>query len=30
MYFEETRAVDPLHMPVRFDGEAPETYPSGV
>jgi erythromycin esterase len=30
MYFEETRAVDPLHMTVRFDGEAPETYPSGV
>jgi erythromycin esterase-like protein len=30
IYVEETRAVDPLHMPVRVDGEAPETYPSGV
>jgi len=30
VYLEETRAVDPLHMPVRVDGEAPETYPSGV
>jgi erythromycin esterase len=30
LYIEETRAVDPLHMPVRVDGEVPETYPSGV
>ena len=30
IYLEETRAVDPLHMPVRVDGEAPETFPSGV
>jgi erythromycin esterase len=30
VYLEETRAVDPLHMPVRIDGEAPETYPSGM
>src|SRR5512132_1407533 len=30
MFIDETRAVDPLHMPVRVDGEAPETYPSGV
>jgi erythromycin esterase-like protein len=30
LYIDETRAVDPLHMPVRVDGEAPETYPSGV
>ena len=29
-YIEETRAVDPLHMPAKIDGEAPETYPSGV
>lgn len=29
-YIEETRAVDPLHMPIRVDGEVPETYPSGV
>ena len=30
LYIDETRAVDPLHMPVRVDGEMPETYPSGV
>jgi erythromycin esterase len=30
VYIDETRAVDPLHMPVRIDGEMPETYPSGV
>jgi erythromycin esterase len=30
LYIDETRAVDPLHMPVRVDGEVPETYPSGV
>jgi len=30
IYIEETRAVDPLHMPVHVDGEAAETYPSGV
>ena len=30
LYIEETRAVDPLHMPIRVDGEVPETYPSGV
>ena len=29
MYLEETRALDPLHMPVRVDGEA-ETYPTGM
>jgi erythromycin esterase len=29
MFIDETRAVDPLHMPVRVDGEVPETYPSG-
>lgn len=29
LYFDETRAVDPLHMPVRVTGEPPETYPSG-
>ena len=29
LYIDETRAVDPLHMPVRVDGEPPETYPSG-
>ncbi|HEX4681794.1 MAG TPA: erythromycin esterase family protein [Gemmatimonadaceae bacterium] len=30
LYIDQSRAVDPLHMPVRVDGEAPETYPSGV
>jgi erythromycin esterase len=30
IYIEETRALDPLHMPVRVDGDAPETYPSGM
>jgi erythromycin esterase len=30
VYVDESRAVDPLHMPVRVDGEVPETYPSGV
>jgi erythromycin esterase len=30
LYIDETRAVDPLHMPVKVDGEVPETYPSGI
>jgi erythromycin esterase-like protein len=30
VFDDETRAVDALHMPVRVDGEVPETYPSGV
>jgi len=30
LYLDQTRAVDPLHMPVKVDGEAPETFPSGV
>ena len=30
LFFDETRAVDPLHMPVRVDGEVPETYPTGM
>lgn len=29
-YVDETRALDPLHMPVLVDGEVPETYPSGM
>jgi hypothetical protein len=29
LYIDESRAVDPLHMPVQVEGEA-ETYPSGV
>jgi erythromycin esterase len=30
VYIDETRAVDPLHMPVRVDGEPVETYPTGM
>jgi erythromycin esterase len=30
IYIEETRALDPLHMPVQVDGLVPETYPSGM
>jgi len=30
MFVDETHAVQPLHMPVRVDGEVPETYPSGI
>lgn len=29
LYIDETKGVDPLHMPVRMDGEVPETYPTG-
>ena len=29
LYLDETKAVDPLHMAVKIDGEPPETYPSG-
>ena len=29
LFIEETKAVDPLHMRVRRDGEVPETFPSG-
>jgi len=29
LFIDETRALDPLHMPVRVDGEVPETFPSG-
>lgn len=30
VHFEETTALDALHMPVLVDGEPPETYPSGM
>jgi erythromycin esterase len=30
LYLDETRALQPLHMRPREDGEPPETYPSGV
>jgi erythromycin esterase-like protein len=30
IYLDETRAVAPLHMPVRVDRDLPETFPSGV
>ena len=29
LYLEESRALDPLHMPIRVAGEA-ETFPSGM
>lgn len=29
LFVDETHAVNPLHMPVRVDGEPPETYPTG-
>lgn len=29
LYIEETRALDPLHMKVEYDGEVPETFPTG-
>jgi erythromycin esterase-like protein len=30
MYLEESRALHPLHMPVRHTGEVAETYPTGM
>ena len=30
LYIDETRALDPLHMPVHVDHELPETFPSGM
>lgn len=30
LYLDHTRALHPLHMTERHDGEAPETYPSGM
>ncbi len=30
LYIDETRAVDPLHMPIRVGGDEPETFPSGM
>ncbi len=30
LYIDQTRALQPLHMPVRHEGEVPETFPSGV
>ena len=29
LFIDETRAVDPLHMPVHAGGDLPDTYPSG-
>ena len=29
IYVEESKAVDPLHMPALVDGEVPETFPTG-
>ena len=30
IHVDQSRALAPLHMPVRVDGELPETFPSGV
>ena len=30
IHVDQSRALSPLHMPVRVDGELPETFPSGV
>jgi erythromycin esterase len=30
IFIDETRAVDPLHMPVEVGGEPGETYPTGI
>jgi len=30
LYIDETRALDPLHMPAHVDHEIPETYPTGM
>lgn len=30
LFIDESRAVDPLHMPVVVDGEVSETYPTGM
>jgi erythromycin esterase-like protein len=30
LFIDETRAVDPLHMPVHIVGDVPETYPTGM
>ena len=30
LYIDESRALDPLHMPAHVDHEIPETYPTGM
>jgi erythromycin esterase-like protein len=30
LYLDETEALHPLHVPVRTEGEVPETYPAGA
>jgi erythromycin esterase-like protein len=30
LFIDESRALDPLHMPVAAEAEVPETYPSGM
>ena len=30
IYIDVTKALDPLHLPVKVAGEVPETFPSGV
>lgn len=29
LFVEDSKAVDPMHMPAKIDGEVPETFPSG-
>ena len=29
IFIEESKALDPLHMRIRRDGEVPETFPTG-
>jgi erythromycin esterase-like protein len=29
LFIDESHALDPLHMPIHVDGDAPETYPTG-
>ena len=29
LFVDDSRGVNPLHMPARIDGEAPETFPTG-
>jgi hypothetical protein len=30
LYVDQTKALDPLHMPVHVGGDEPETYPTGM
>jgi erythromycin esterase-like protein len=30
IYVDQSKALDPLHLPVHVGGDEPETYPSGM